>query len=102
MDRRSAPSRPHLWRLAGSLCCAAVSACNAAPQANARYTAVAQGNAERGLKLLAHCQCERAAGDLLTPRQRASFDHCALLWWSACLQGGMVVLLPHAVARWMP
>ena len=44
----------------------------------------------------------RAAKGLLTPRQRASFDNCALLWWSACLQGGMVVLLPHAVARWMP
>ena len=43
----------------------------------------------------------RATAGLLTPRQRASLDNCALLWWCACAQGVAAALLPHAVARWM-
>jgi len=43
----------------------------------------------------------RAGSQLLTSRQRASFDNCALLWWCGCAQGVVVALLPHAVAWWM-
>jgi len=40
----------------------------------------------------------RAGAGLLTPRQRASFDNCALLWWCGCAQGVLVAVLPHATA----
>ncbi|MDQ7746760.1 cbb3-type cytochrome c oxidase subunit I [Hydrogenophaga pseudoflava] len=40
----------------------------------------------------------RGAAGLLTPRQRASFDNCALLWWCACAQGVVAALLPHALS----
>jgi cytochrome c oxidase subunit I+III len=43
----------------------------------------------------------RAHAGLLTPRQRASHDNCALLWWCACAEGVAVALLPHAVAAAM-
>ncbi|MFZ5545608.1 MAG: cbb3-type cytochrome c oxidase subunit I [Pseudomonadota bacterium] len=39
---------------------------------------------------------------LVAPRQRATCDNVALLWWGACLQGLVVALLPHAVAALMP
>jgi len=39
---------------------------------------------------------------LATPRQRATFDNTALLWWGLSVQGAFVALLPHAVAAWMP
>jgi cytochrome c oxidase subunit I+III len=35
---------------------------------------------------------------LVTPRQRATFDNVALLWWCGCVQGVVVALLPHVVA----
>lgn len=40
----------------------------------------------------------RAGSGLLTPRQRATFDNCALFWWCGCAQGVAVALLPHATA----
>jgi cytochrome c oxidase subunit I+III len=39
---------------------------------------------------------------LVTPRQSATFDNIALLWWGTCAQGVIVALLPHAVAAAMP
>jgi cytochrome c oxidase subunit I+III len=37
----------------------------------------------------------------VTPRQRATFDNVALLWWGSCLQGVIVAVLPHATVAWM-
>jgi cytochrome c oxidase subunit I+III len=44
----------------------------------------------------------RAWHRLITPRQRATWDNVALLWWGGCAQGVAVALLPHAAAAWMP
>ena len=38
---------------------------------------------------------------LLTPRQRATYDNTALLWWGSCAQGVITALLPHAAAALM-
>ncbi|HEY0858776.1 MAG TPA: cbb3-type cytochrome c oxidase subunit I [Albitalea sp.] len=43
----------------------------------------------------------RAGAGLLTPREHATFDNCALLWWGGCAQGIVVAGLPHLVAWWM-
>jgi hypothetical protein len=40
----------------------------------------------------------RADAGLLTRRQHASFDNCALLWWCACAEGVAAALLPHLLA----
>ena len=42
--------------------------------------------------------CARIWSGLLTPRQRATYDNCALLWHGSCAQGVAVVLWPHLVA----
>ena len=43
----------------------------------------------------------RIGAGLVTPRQRATFDNVALLWWGGCAQGVVVALLPHVVAAAM-
>jgi len=37
----------------------------------------------------------------VTPRQRATFDNIALLWWGSCVQGVIVALLPYALVALM-
>jgi cytochrome c oxidase subunit I+III len=44
----------------------------------------------------------RIGSGLVTPRQRATYDNIALLWWGGCVQGVLAAWMPHAVAAWMP
>jgi cytochrome c oxidase subunit I+III len=41
----------------------------------------------------------RAGAGLLTPRQRASYDNTALLWWCAAAQAVVVAVLPHLLSE---
>jgi cytochrome c oxidase subunit I+III len=41
----------------------------------------------------------RAGAGLLTPRQRATYDNIALLWWCAMVQGVGVAVLPHLLSE---
>ncbi|NML16579.1 cbb3-type cytochrome c oxidase subunit I [Azohydromonas caseinilytica] len=57
------------------------------------------------MALMALCAAYLAARlwrRLVTPRQRATWDNVALLWWGGCAQGVVVALLPHAAAAWLP
>jgi cytochrome c oxidase subunit I+III len=38
---------------------------------------------------------------LVTPRQRATFDNIALLWWGSCVQGIIAALLPYSLVALM-
>ncbi|AKJ30045.1 cbb3-type cytochrome c oxidase subunit I [Caldimonas brevitalea] len=50
------------------------------------------------LLVIAPYLCARIWARLSTPRQRASYDNCSLLWLGACAQGTVVAVLPHLVA----
>jgi cytochrome c oxidase subunit I+III len=74
------------------------------PRASAWSASIAALLASVGLHgvlivLFAGYVSARAGAGLLTPRQRASYDNVVLLWCCSCVQGIVVALLPHAVAR---
>jgi len=54
------------------------------------------------LLLAAGYLAARIGRRLLMPRQRATSDNIALLWWGTCVQAVVVAALPHAVAALMP
>jgi cytochrome c oxidase subunit I+III len=82
---------------------AAAGASGLNPRADGWSATVASLIAYVGLHvaLLALCAAylgARVWRGLVTPRQRATFDNVALLWWCGCVQGVVVALLPHVVA----
>jgi len=90
-----------------ALLAAAHAAAGLVPRANAWSATVAALLSYAGLHALlmvvfAAYLVARAAARLVTPRQRASHDNVALLWWCACAQAAATAVLPHLVAAGLP